>query len=183
MPIAPVVAFLRAINVGGHIVTMDKLRGLFTKLGYDGVETFIASGNVVFQARATGGAALEKKIEAGLQQALGYEVKTFVRSGPEVAAIAAFTPFTPARWEAGATRVVGFLAEPLSKDAHHALMKLRGDRDDFQVNGREIYWLSTFTQSESKISNVLLERTLKASTTFRGINTIHRLTAKYAFVP
>ena len=178
-----IVALLRAINVGGRIVTMDELRRLFVKLGFAGVETFIASGNVVFESRATAGGALEKTIETGLQKALGYEVKTFVRSGTEMAAIAAFTPFTPARWEAGATRVVGFLAGPLSKDARAALMKLRGATDDFQVNGREIYWLSTLKQSESKISNVLLERTLKVSTTFRGINTIHRLTAKYAFTP
>ena len=177
------VAFLRAINVGGRVVTMDELRGLFTRMGFDGVETFIASGNVIFESRSKGGAALVRKIEAGLHKALGYEVKTFLRTGSEVAGIAALKPFTPARWEAGATKVVGFLAESPSEDAHNALRKLRSDSDDFQVNGRDIYWVSTLKQSESKISNVLLERMLKTSTTFRGINTIRRLTAKYAFVP
>jgi len=176
------VAFLRAINVGGHVVTMDALRKLFTKMGFDGVETFIASGNVVFESRAKG-ATLETKIETALKKALGYEVRTFVRSGAEIAAIGAFKPFTPKQWEAGLTKVVGLVAAPLSKDAHAALMKLRSPTDDFHVNGREIYWSSTLGQSDSKISNVLLERTLKTSTTFRGINTIHRLTAKYAFTP
>ena len=75
------VAFLRAINVGGHTVTMDDLRRLFVKMDFDGVETFIASGNVVFESRPKGGAALEKKIEAALHKALGYEVKSFLRSG------------------------------------------------------------------------------------------------------
>ena len=177
------VAFLRAINVGGHTVTMDELRGIFVTMGLAGVETFIASGNVVFESRAKGGAALEKNIEAALHKALGYEVKTFLRTGSEVAAVAAFQPFTSKQWDAGRTKVVGFLADPLSKDAQAALMKLRSATDDFHVNGREIYWLSTLGQSESKISNVLLERTLKVSTTFRGINTIHRLAAKYAFQP
>ena len=78
---------------------------------------------------------------------------------------------------------MGFLAEPLSTAALGALMSLRSATDDFHVNGREIYWVSTLGQSDSKISNVLLERTLKTSTTFRGINTIHRLTAKHAFTP
>jgi uncharacterized protein (DUF1697 family) len=180
---AKLVAFLRAINVGGHVVTMDELRTLFTAMGQGGVETFIASGNVLFDTRSRGGAALEQKIEAGLHKALGYEVRTFLRTGSEVAAVAAFSPFTPKQWDAGRTRVVGFLAAPLGKDAHAALMKLRSATDDFHVNGREIYWVSTLGQSESKISNVLLERTLKTATTFRGINTIHRLTAKYAFTP
>jgi uncharacterized protein (DUF1697 family) len=178
-----VVALLRAINVGGRVVTMDELRGLFARMGFAGVETFIASGNVVFDSRAKGGAALEKKIEAGLARALGYEVRTFLRTGSEIAAIAAFAPFTPKQWETGATRVVGFLAAPLSRDARSALMKLRSATDDFHVNGREIYWVSTLGQSQSKISNVLLERRLQTSTTFRGINTIQRLTAKYAFAP
>jgi len=177
------VAFLRAINVGGHTVTMDELRSRFTKMGFDAVETFIASGNVLFDSRSKGGAALEKKIETGLQKALGYEVKTFLRTGAEVAAVGTFTPFTPKQWGDARTKVVGFLAEPLSKGALAALMALRSATDDFHVNGREIYWVSTTGQGESKISNVLLERTLKPSTTLRGINTIHRLTAKYDFTP
>ena len=49
-------AFLRAINVGGHIVKMDRLRTLFEAAGFRGVETFIASGNVV--SSRPGGAAV-----------------------------------------------------------------------------------------------------------------------------
>ena len=44
------VAFLRAINVGGHTVRMDALRRLFETWGGVNVETFISSGNVVFEA-------------------------------------------------------------------------------------------------------------------------------------
>src|SRR4030095_12804333 len=78
------VAFLRAINVGGHIVKMDQLRKLFTQLGFTDVETFIASGNVLFTSPSKSGAALEAKIEKHLKAALGYEVATFVRTATEV---------------------------------------------------------------------------------------------------
>jgi uncharacterized protein (DUF1697 family) len=44
------IAFLRAINVGGHTVKMDPLRQLFEALGFSQVETFIASGNVIFNS-------------------------------------------------------------------------------------------------------------------------------------
>ena len=44
------IAFLRAINVGGHNVKMEELRVLFESLGFTNVETFIASGNVIFEA-------------------------------------------------------------------------------------------------------------------------------------
>ena len=60
---ARLVAFLRAINVGGHNVKMDRLRELFEALGLTNVETFIASGNVIFDSPATNTQVLEKEIE------------------------------------------------------------------------------------------------------------------------
>lgn len=51
-PLRRYIAFLRAINVGGHTVKMDVLRAHFTRLGLANVETFIASGNVIFDAAA-----------------------------------------------------------------------------------------------------------------------------------
>jgi uncharacterized protein (DUF1697 family) len=74
------VAFLRAINVGGHLVKMDELRGLFEALGFTNVETFIASGNVIFDSKATNVKSLERKIEKHLEASLGYAVTTFIRS-------------------------------------------------------------------------------------------------------
>src|SRR3954470_8101179 len=97
------VAFLRAINVGGHTVTMASLREAFGAVGLKDVETFIASGNVIFTAPAGKTAALERQIEGHLHGILGYEVKTFVRTQAEVAAIAAYQPFSAARVRAATT--------------------------------------------------------------------------------
>ena len=44
------VALLRGINVGGHVVKMDRLRALFAEAGLSGAQTFIASGNVLFSS-------------------------------------------------------------------------------------------------------------------------------------
>jgi len=174
------IAFLRAINVGGHVVTMAALRGHFEKLGFDEVETFINSGNVIFSSAAKDDGALERKIEAHLEKALGYEVKTFLRSEAEVAAIARYKPFDAARIEAAPTLYVGFLAAPLDAAAQKLLMAMKTEIDDFHVHGREMYWLCTRKQTESKFSNARFERALKISSTFRGLNTIVRLAEKYS---
>ena len=63
------IAFLRAINVGGRTVKMDELRTLFAAMGFAGVATFIASGNVIFAADHPDAAALQLQIEGELQQA------------------------------------------------------------------------------------------------------------------
>src|SRR2546423_13547575 len=90
------IAFLRAINVGGHTVKMEELRRLFEALGLASVETFIASGNVIFEAPGEKMQALEKRIERHLRESLGYEVATFIRSASELTEIAGYQPFTDA---------------------------------------------------------------------------------------
>ncbi len=174
------VAFLRAINVGGHTVKMEDLRALFEALGFSKVETFIASGNVIFDSKARDMAALERRIEAHLQESLGYEVKTFVRSDAEIAAIARYQPFKEALMKSAVALNVAFLAEPLSTQAQQTLLsRFRTEIDDFHVHGREIYWLCRKKQSESEFSNAVLEKALKLRATFRGMNSIAKLAAKY----
>jgi uncharacterized protein (DUF1697 family) len=177
------VAFLRAINVGGHTVKMEELRRHFTALGLEDVETFIASGNLIFTTRSRAMPALERKIEARLLTRLGYEVSTFIRTETEVADIARYQPFTPSRLQQAGAQCVGFLAQPLGAAAIRSLMALKTDIDDFHVHGREVYWLCQKNQGESTFSNVVFERAVQARCTFRGVNTITRMVAKYAFSP
>jgi len=174
------VAFLRAINVGGsNVVRMEDLRRKFEALGFKGVETFIASGNVIFTSPSRDAAALERKIERHLEKALGYEVSVFLRTDAQVAAVAAQKPFTDARRQSAGAFCVGFLAAPLPPPAATSVLALKNAVDDFHIDGREIYWLCTKRQSESTFSNALLEKTVKARSTFRGFNTVQKLAAKY----
>ena len=173
------VAFLRAINVGGHIVKMDTLRDLFTAHGFSKVETFIASGNVIFESKAAADKKLELAIEKRLESALGYTVATFVRSDAEISAISVYQPFSSAALKASRTLNIGFLREPLSPSALKALMSLKTPIDDFHVQGRELYWLCRKGQSESTFSNALFEKILRLKSTFRNMNTLARLAVKY----
>ena len=173
------VAFLRAINVGGHVVKMDRLRQPFVDLGFKSVETFIASGNVIFEPPVLGIGTLEAKIAARLEEALGYEVATFIRTLGEVAAIAACRPFTPEDLAGAAAFNVALLKDALSKEKEKALGGLKTSVDDFRVKGAEVYWLCRARQSESKFSNAVFERTLRVQATFRSMRTMERLAVKY----
>jgi uncharacterized protein (DUF1697 family) len=171
-------AFLRAINVGGHTVAMPKLKGIFEGLGLADVETFIASGNVIFRSPSKSLGTLERKIETDLQKTLGYEVKTFIRTAPELVALAAHKPFLEARIRSAGAYCIGFLAQPLDAVAKKALFALKTPIDDFQVHEREVYWLCKTRQAESTFSNVRFEKSTGAKVTFRGINTVAKLAAK-----
>jgi len=174
------IAFLRAINVGGRVVKMDRLRALFEGEGFSNVETFIASGNVVFDlAPAKKAAPLERAIEAMLLDALGYEVATFVRTGAELRQVARREAFSPAAAARAKRLNVAFVGGTLDAREKKAVMALRTPLEDLHVAGREIYWLSKVMQSESTISNAALEKALGRRATVRGMNTIRKMAEKY----
>jgi uncharacterized protein (DUF1697 family) len=174
------IAFLRAINVGGHTVKMDALRQIFQEMGFASVETFIASGNVIFDADAGDAAALTALIETELQARLGYAVATFLRAPAELAAVTAYQPFPPEQMQNAAALNIAFIAAPLDEAAIQKLIALRTEIDDFHVHGREIYWLCRKKQRESTFSNAVLEKTIQRPATLRGINTLQRMAERYA---
>jgi uncharacterized protein (DUF1697 family) len=175
------IAFLRAINVGGHNVKMDRLRKLFESLGLSNVETFIASGNVIFDSPAKNTETLEKKIEGHLQRSLGYEVATFIRSVSELADIAYYQPFTTSELDKEDNSLyIAFLPAPPSDEARQKLMAFRTEVDEFHVHGREVYWLCRKKLSESAFSGALLEKTIGMPATMRNTTTVKRLAAKYS---
>jgi uncharacterized protein (DUF1697 family) len=171
------IAFLRAINVGGHTVRMQALRAHFEALGLANVETFIASGNVIFESRARDVAALARRIEAHLHAQLGFEVHTFLRSEAELAAIAGHAPFTPALCEQAGFLGVGFLSTAPDATTTRAVHALRTDSDELEVHGREVWWLCRGRQSDSTLSNAVFEKTLKQRSTVRNITTVRKLAA------
>ncbi len=87
------VAFLRGMNLGGRRIKNDELRREFEVLGFADVACFRASGNVIFGAEEGDEVELTSRIEAGLEESLGYEVPVFLRSADELRAIAASEPF------------------------------------------------------------------------------------------
>jgi uncharacterized protein (DUF1697 family) len=119
------VAFLRAINVGNHTVKMDQLGSLFEELGFANVETFIASGNVIFDSKATNIKSLERKIDKHLEKSLGYEVTTFIRSVAEIAEIARYEPFAREELNGdGNTLFVCFVAAAPTREVAKKLLEL-----------------------------------------------------------
>lgn len=178
------IAFLRAINVGKRQVKMERLRQLFEECGLKKVETFIASGNVLFDSRSQNEEALRKKIEEYLQASLGFDVFVFLRNEKELAMIAKSHPFTTAEVKGeDATAFVGFLSAAPAKEAVVSLTSCSNKLNNFRVQGRELYWLARGNILESGFYGPRLEKTIGMRTTLRNFNTVERLAAKLATGP
>ena len=171
-------AFLRGINVGGHRVKMDRLRELIEALGFAQVETFIASGNVIFSSPSGDVDTMEERIARHLHTALGYEVATHIRSQSELDSVAAFEPKEPAPSEQSV--YVIFMREAADLDLRRSLEDLSTDTDAFEFAGREAYWLIRGKVSESPLfGKDLTKVTGGGATTTRNMTTVRRLLAKY----
>jgi uncharacterized protein (DUF1697 family) len=174
------VAFLRGINLGNRRVKSPDLIGHFEAIGFEDVATFRASGNVVFvDPDGDTEPKVQARVEAGLEEALGYEVATFLRSAKEVAAIAARDPFDAKAIKAseGKPQVVLLGRKPSAK-AKKALEEIAPDGDLMVVKGRELHWLPTVGLSETDLDTKALDAALGKGTT-RTAGTIEAIAAKY----
>jgi len=172
-------ALLRAINVGGRTVKMTELCALFEQARLTNVRSVIASGNVLFDSRASDAAALEKRIESALRKGLGYDVETFVRSPDELDAVVAHDPFDPTDpvLESHTVHVI-FTRSTISPSSAERITALGTDYDEFHVFGREVFWRTRGRSSDSTIKPGAFARAFDQPGTARNITTVRKLAIK-----
>ncbi|MEP6507225.1 MAG: DUF1697 domain-containing protein [Gemmatimonadales bacterium] len=171
--------FLRAINVGGHTVTMQQLKKLFESMGFSDVETFIASGNVIFSSAHRNSASAERMISKKLKDALGYDADAFVRTREELVSVDAFRPVSDARLGSALSYHVGFAGGGFDKSDQRTIAAFSTDLDDICAEGKQVYWVAQTRFSDSKVNSKALEKAMGRKVTFRNINTVRRLLDKY----
>jgi uncharacterized protein (DUF1697 family) len=169
-------AFLRGMNLGGRRITNDDLRAAVRELGFERVQTFRASGNVVFDGGGRSDESLRKELERGLQRLLGYAVPTFIRSRRELLALAEEEPF-PASGEAGKLQVALLRDVPAPQDREQ-VMALSSESDRLAFGAKELFWLPAGPISDSALDWKAIEKALGPTTT-RTKGTIEQLVAKY----
>ncbi len=173
------VAFLRGMNLGGRRIKNTELREEFEGLGFADVACFRASGNVVFVAEGGSEAKLAEQIEAGLGEALGYEVPVFLRSATELSALAAHEPFDAAAVKASKGKLqVALLPKKPAAKARKAALAEATDEDRLALEGRELYWLPSGGISESDLNLKAIEAAV-GPWTMRTMGTVEQIVAKY----
>jgi len=167
------IAFLRAVNLGKRRVGMARLVEIFEGLGYEGVWTYVNSGNVVFDASGSR-ADLEPTIGDALEAEFGFEVTTFVRTAAEIRRVLKVDPFVVAE---GDTYFITFLGAVPSAATARAFESTSNDFDTLVVKGRDVHWRmrgkSTETTVKQKDWKVLGEYS-----TSRNVTMLRKLAAK-----
>lgn len=158
---------------------MADLRRPFESLGYSEVQTYIQSGNVIFETPDTIIKNLETEIEQALQTALGFSVPTFIRTGSELNEVAGYQPFPDGSVAPDAQVRVSFFKQTPSTIKQDKLLAYKNEVDGFHFNGRELYWLWRKQKGASSFSNTRVEKILGQQGTQRNISVIQKILVKF----
>ena len=170
------VAMLRGINVGsGKIVKMERLRASFEALGFDGVRTYVQSGNVIFESERKSPTELSNKIEEKIQHTFGFRVPVLVKTSKELEQIVSDNPLVKEKGIDHSKLHVTFLSDALPTTAVKVLEPLATARERFRILNREIYLYCPDGYGNTKLSNNAIEKKLSVVATTRNWRTVNTL--------
>lgn len=169
------VALLRGINVGGNtMIKMSELKAGFENLGFENVVTYINSGNIAFDAKATAEAKLVSKIEKMIESAFGKNIPVMVRDRESINGLLANNPFD-GEFESHKEMHVLFMRDNMPQDKQEQLMDRQTKDERFVIRGREIYTHLRLGVADSLLGKGYIERKLKVPITARNWRTVQKL--------
>jgi len=164
------ISFLRGINVAGNRnLKMDELEKIYVSLGFQNVQTYRQSGNVIFSHKGKDESGISTRIENALKTRKGLEVKIFLRSPNELARIVESHPFR----NKDRTRVhVTLLHSKPVEVPTSQITAVAAEGEEFALSNGEVFLFLPNGQGRTKLSNNFFEKTLGVAATTRNWNTI-----------
>ena len=168
------VALLRGINVGGNNrLPMQTLRSLLQELGFQNVQTYIQSGNIVFQSPQTDPLHLASIITQAIQETHGFAPHTLVLSADEFQTSAQQNPYPQAEKSPKSLHLFFLESVPTNPDPQK-LNTLKSPTEAFQLQNKTLYLHAPDGIGRSKLA-ASIEKTLQVPTTARNWNTVQNL--------
>ncbi len=174
---ARLIALLRAVNVGGRKLPMAELRDLCGELGWEDVQTYIQSGNLVFTAPGKGG-ELERKLEEAISRKFGMEVPVMVRTASQWAGYAAANPFPKAAEDEPNRLQLLVSKETPRADAAETLMKRAQAGEAVKAAGGALWFHFPDGVGTSKLTPSLIDKAAGSPSTGRNWRTVLTLLEK-----
>lgn len=171
---ARLIALLRAVNVGGRKLPMAELRALCGELGWEEVETYIQSGNLVFTAPGKA-EELETELEKAIAKRFGLDVPVIVRSASQWAGYIDGNPFPEAaRDEPKRVQLLVSKRAP-RPDAADRLMERAEAGEAVKAAGGALWFHFPEGVARSKLTPALIDKACGSPSTGRNWRTVLKL--------
>ncbi|WP_196938939.1 DUF1697 domain-containing protein [Sphingobacterium pedocola] len=167
------IIFLRGVNVSGkNSIKMQDLKLFLTDAGFDGVMSYIQSGNIVLSSPLSK-KEVKSAIHQLIQEKLGLDIEVFVVTGEELNQALLNNPFQA---EHEPNRLfITFLSDRPSTDLINKLQEKDHGREEFQLINNMLYFYLPEGMAKSKMNNNYFEKALKIKATGRNLNTVQKL--------
>jgi uncharacterized protein (DUF1697 family) len=166
------IALLRGINVSGkRLIKMEALKTLCTSLGFENVQTYIQSGNIVFQSAQKKTAVLQDTLSNAIETTFGFEVSVLIKTSAALAKIITQNPFTSnpsINPEHLHITLLSFTPD------QQLLSKIPTEKflpDEFANISDAIYLHCPNGYGQTKLTNTFFESKLKQTCTTRNLKT------------
>jgi uncharacterized protein (DUF1697 family) len=169
------IALLRGINVGGHNkIPMPELRSLCNALGWDDVQSYIQSGNLVFFSESAA-ADLEADLEVAIDRRFDLAIPVIVRAAADWQDYIASNPFPDASQREPNLVMLALSKHPPKHDAVEGLMA-RANHNERIVQVGDPIWINFAAGvAKSKLTPVLFDRLVGSPVTMRNWRTVLKL--------
>jgi uncharacterized protein (DUF1697 family) len=170
------ISILRGINVSGHnIIKMDQLKKLMMSLGFENVQTYIQSGNIIYQTKNNDISKLNELIKKGIQKEFGHDVPIFTLSLAELEKVIQNNPFSIKENIDTAFFHVSFLTKVPDKEKVALLALVDSKNDEFEIVEQALYLYCPNGYGSTKLTNTFVESKLKVNATTRNWKTCNEL--------
>jgi uncharacterized protein (DUF1697 family) len=171
-----VISMLRGVNLGPHKrIKMEDLRAVYSSLKLRDAQTYVQSGNVLFQTDESDLASLAKRIEAGIEKKFGFRSDVILRTAAEMRSVIAENPFAGRSDVDPSKLLVTFLRSDPGEQARSNIRAMNASPEALWIDGRELYIYYPNGMARPKLSFSVIEKVLKTSGTGRNWNTVTKL--------
>lgn len=165
------VALLRGINVGGHRkIKMTDLKSSLEETGFKNIQTYIQSGNIVFETELKSEDIIGKKIEEIIMKDFGFEVPAIINSKADFVQIYQQIPY-----EKNESLYVVFLKDVPEPDNISHLNSVIFGNEEFKYVNKAVYLKLNQPYHKSKLDHRFIEKYLKVKATARNYKTIGKI--------
>lgn len=170
------ISILRGINIGGHKkIKMDALRQMYSELGFSAVQSYIQSGNVIFQSPQTNTQKLERTISDKIRETFGFEVPALVLSIEELDNALKKNPFLADPTKDPAHMHLTFLSDVPNPSILNQIVPAYYAPDEFRQVGKVIYNYCPNGYGNTKLTANFFENKLKLVASSRNMRTATEL--------
>lgn len=170
------IALLRGINVGGNNkVPMSDLRLVFESLGFENIQTYINSGNVIFDSTKTDKTELVKVCEEAIKKKFGFSVVCSIIAATELHSALNEAPSWWGKDDSSKHNAIFVIAPATAADIINEVGEAKPEYEKVAAVEPIVFWsapLETF--GRTRYSKIVGTKSY-ASVTIRNANTAKKL--------